>query len=125
MFLSAQCRQRWQKAIKPGLLKGKWSPSEDEILKHLVSLNLGNWAEVALKLPGRTSKQCRERWCHHLSPNVNKSKFTDIEDKMIVELHKINGNKWAKIAADMKTGRTENMVRSRFKKVTSSSKDFA
>jgi myb proto-oncogene protein len=57
-----QCHQRWQKAIKPRLLKGKWSSSEDEILKHLVSLNLGNWAEVALKLPGRTSKQLRERW---------------------------------------------------------------
>ena len=67
-----QCLQRWTKVLKPGLIKGHWTPEEDKKLRELVAEGRKNWGQVAGQIPGRTSKQCRERWCNHLDPNINK-----------------------------------------------------
>lgn len=37
-------------------------------------------------MDGRTSKQCRERWCHHLDPAVRKGGYTTEEDELIIFL---------------------------------------
>lgn len=37
-------------------------------------------------MDGRTSKQCRERWCHHLDPAVRKGGYTAEEDELIIFL---------------------------------------
>lgn len=38
-----QCLQRWKKVLKPGLVKGHWTPEEDELLKKVVSEGYKNW----------------------------------------------------------------------------------
>lgn len=101
LVMLVQCRQRWQKVLLPGLHKGKWTEEEDILLRYLVSLRLENWGVVAARLPGRTSKQCRERWCHHLAPDVDKSAMTPEENKKLMELHTKWGNRWSKIAAEV------------------------
>ncbi|CAM9836067.1 unnamed protein product, partial [Laminaria digitata] len=63
---------------------------------------------------GRTSKQCRERWCHHLNPTINKGAYSPEEDKIIVETQARLGNKWSQIAARL-PGRTENSIKIRCK----------
>lgn len=45
----------------------------------------GCW-KVASFMEGRTSKQCRERWCHHLDPAVRKGGYTTEEDDLIIIL---------------------------------------
>ena len=67
---TVQCRQRWHKVLKPGLRKSQWNDSEDELLRSLVQSNGTTWAVIAEKVPGRTPKQCRERWKHHLDPRM-------------------------------------------------------
>ena len=57
-----------------------------------------NWAEVAEKIPGRTAKQCRERWCNHVDPNVRKGDWSTEEDHVIVCLQEQWGNRWSAIA---------------------------
>ena len=71
-----QCLQRWMKVLTPGLVKGPWSPEEDTMLVALVNKNYKNWGDLALDMPGRTSKQCRERWCHALDPAIVKGAYT-------------------------------------------------
>ena len=61
-----QCLQRWGKVLAPNLKKGHWTGEEDTLLVCLVKElaqdgQVKNWGEVAGRIEGRTSKQCRER----------------------------------------------------------------
>ncbi|KAJ0399312.1 hypothetical protein P43SY_000151 [Pythium insidiosum] len=109
-----QCLQRWTKVLAPGLVKGHWRPEEDELLKELVAEGRKNWGQVANRIPGRTSKQCRERWYNHLDPSIVRGEYTAEEDRIIIEAQARLGNKWSTIAA-MLPGRTEDAVKIRWK----------
>ncbi|TYZ68760.1 hypothetical protein PybrP1_007007 [[Pythium] brassicae (nom. inval.)] len=109
-----QCLQRWTKVLAPGLVKGHWSPQEDDLLRRLVASEQKNWGEVAAKIPGRTSKQCRERWHNHLDPSIVRGAYTAEEDRIILEAQARLGNRWSVIAA-MLPGRTEDAVKIRWK----------
>lgn len=47
-----QCRQRYEKVVKPGIRKGKWAIEEDEKLRYAMTLDLGSWIQVAELIPG-------------------------------------------------------------------------
>uniref|UniRef100_H3HDD6 Myb-like DNA-binding protein n=1 Tax=Phytophthora ramorum TaxID=164328 RepID=H3HDD6_PHYRM len=110
----AQCLQRWNKVLKPGLVKGHWSFEEDSTLEQMVLQGCHSWGEVAAHIPGRTAKQCRERWRNHLDPSINKSPFTPEEDNIIQEGFEKMGNRWTQIA-ELLPGRTEDAVKLRWK----------
>ena len=110
-FLTArtlpQCLQRWNKVLRPGL-QGPWTPNEDHRLVSCVKkaedskgLKVSdlNWSEVAEQVPGRSAKQCRERWCFNLDPTINRDPWTKAEDKKLLEMQIEHGNKWAFIAS--------------------------
>jgi len=52
-----------QKAPKPkGIIKGPWTDEEDQRVRELVAeLGTKKWSQIAVHLPGRLGKQCRER----------------------------------------------------------------
>ncbi|TYZ63755.1 hypothetical protein PybrP1_006610 [[Pythium] brassicae (nom. inval.)] len=110
----AQCLQRWRKVLKPGLVKGHWSFEEDQVLEFLVTQGCNNWGQIAERIPGRTPKQCRERWKNHLDPAINKGPYTEDEDAVILAAQERLGNKWSQIAQLLK-GRTEDSVKIRWK----------
>ncbi|CAK4086713.1 unnamed protein product [Aphanomyces euteiches] len=110
----AQCLQRWRKVLKPGLVKGHWSFEEDKILEVLVKQSVNNWGQIAEQIPGRTPKQCRERWRNHLDPSINKGPYSEEEDQLILSNQARLGNKWSQIA-QMLPGRTEDSVKIRWK----------
>ncbi|KAH8069735.1 RNA polymerase II transcription regulator recruiting protein [Aureococcus anophagefferens] len=71
-----QCLQRWKKVLKPGLVKGNWTRSEDETLARRLEvaardpngMQRVDWPGVASLLPLRSARECRERWKYCLSP---------------------------------------------------------
>ena len=94
-----QCLHRWQKVLKPTLVKGPWTGEEDRKVVELVGkYGPKKWSLIASNLPGRIGKQCRERWHNHLNPNISKDAWTEEEDRLILEAHTTLGNRWAEIA---------------------------
>lgn len=130
-----QCLQRYKKVLKPGLIRGAWNFEEDRKLKEILYKKMKeigrteeeivrptpvrgkwvkNWQEIADQLEGRTSKQCRERWCNHLDPSIKRGNWSPKEDKLIKSKYHEIGSKWSAISR-MLPGRTENAVKIRFK----------
>ncbi|XP_010496973.1 PREDICTED: myb-like DNA-binding protein BAS1, partial [Camelina sativa] len=88
-----------QKKRKGISIKGQWTPTEDEMLMKLVKRNgMKKWTAIAKMFQGRIGKQCRERWHNHLHPDIKKNSWSEKEDQILVEVHKLVGNKWTEIA---------------------------
>eukprot|EP00798_Chlamydomonas_sp_ICE-L_P007348 gene7348-469_t len=102
------------------VLKGNWKGDEDFILKRVEDMTEAkNWTTIAEQFnmemgrgphSGRTGKQCRERWIHHLRPDIKTGTWSLEEDIIIIEAHKKFGNRWRDIAK-LLVGRTETSVK--------------
>ncbi|SPO06318.1 uncharacterized protein DNG_09007 [Cephalotrichum gorgonifer] len=58
----------------------------------------GRWGEIAQDIPGRTPKACRKRWLHSLDPSLRKGKWTEEEDRILLEAYARLGPAWNEIA---------------------------
>ncbi|KAK7300291.1 hypothetical protein RJT34_11133 [Clitoria ternatea] len=94
------------------LRKGPWTAEEDEILADYVRNNgTGNWNAVSKRTGlARCGKSCRLRWSNHLKPDLKKGAFNAEEQRKVIQLHALMGNKWAKMAQEL-PGRTDNEIK--------------
>lgn len=74
------------------------------------------WPKIAKALPGRTGKQCRERYLNHLRPTLKLDEWTKEEDALIFRLHYMEGSKWASMSKVFK-GRSDNNIKNRYHNV--------
>ncbi|MDR2371807.1 MAG: hypothetical protein LBD60_01515 [Puniceicoccales bacterium] len=72
---------------------------EDARLRALVwQFGTNNWKEIAFHIPGRTVRQCRDRWFNYLAPNLNFSVWTPEEDALGAQKVDELSCKWELIA---------------------------
>lgn len=102
--------------------RATWTQAEDERLVSILPQLTGednkvNWTTVAEHMPGRDSKQCRDRWLNHLDPNVRKTIFkawTPEEDRKLVNFIQKHGTRWRLMQMTILPERTELTIKNRW-----------
>jgi hypothetical protein len=94
--------------------KMKFTTDEDFLLgRCIVQFGANNWDIAASLLPGRSARQCRERWTKYLSPTNSFEPFTPEEDRLLMQLHAQWGSKWMKMSQFFKN-RTDITLKNRW-----------
>ncbi|KAH9257644.1 hypothetical protein BASA81_004093 [Batrachochytrium salamandrivorans] len=100
--------------------KRAWTANEDALLRTLVQVHGERcWSKIADELKvfsptsDRIGKQCRDRWCHHLSPELDKNEWTEEEDeKLRLAVDRI-GRQWAEISRTVLPKRSDLAIKNR------------
>lgn len=76
-----------------------FTPSEDQRLKELVD-KFGDkeWKYIARCMPGRTTRQCRERYKNYLDPKFKNKPWTQEENQLLIEKYNEIGPKWSQLS---------------------------
>ena len=94
--------------------KCKFTPEEDKILVSVVEkLGAKKWKLIATFIPGRTARQCRDRYANYLRPNLNFDQWTPEEDSLLLQQYYQHGPKWSKICKLFK-GRSSSSLKNRW-----------
>ncbi|XP_038725081.1 transcription factor MYB39-like [Tripterygium wilfordii] len=94
------------------LKKGPWTPEEDQKLVEYINRNgHENWKSIPKQAGlNRCGKSCRLRWINYLRSDIKRGHFTEDEERVIIKLHSVLGNKWSRIASHL-PGRTDNEIK--------------
>jgi hypothetical protein len=99
---------------RPSKKKIRFTKEQDDLIKQLVEEDpRPSWADIAVQIPGKTAKQCRERFQHFLAPNLQRDPWSLFDDVRLIQWHHFYGSDWAAIAKHF-PGRTNNDVKNRF-----------
>jgi hypothetical protein len=86
--IGKQCRERWTNHLDPGVKKGNWSQSEDELIIKLQRQHGNKWAKIASYLSGRTDNAVKNRFHSTISRRMRqqarKEKVTAIKSRVTI-----------------------------------------
>jgi Myb-like DNA-binding domain len=98
-----------------------WTEDEDKELSRVVKALRADtdkvcWSTVMKMMPGRDSKQCRDRYLNHLDPQAihNKSAWSEEEDRILLKFIKKHGTRWRLMQATVLPNRTELTIKNRW-----------
>jgi hypothetical protein len=92
----------------------RFTPNEDQMLIHLAKRHgARHWQAISTSLPGRTARQCRDRFMNYLLPNLTSDPWSAEEDQILVDRFNEFGSRWSRIAVFL-PGRSSNAVKNRW-----------
>jgi hypothetical protein len=91
--------------------------SEDETIRRFVEEHgETNWNEITEQLPGRSARQCRERWTSYLAPDVVKEPWSEAENKLLLDKIREVGHQWKTFEAYF-PGRTNINIKNHWRRI--------
>ena len=94
----------------------RFTEEEDQKLRMLcMDPEMKTWGDVAKKMPGRTARQCKDRYNVTLKNNIIKKPWTKKEDEIIISKYHEIGPRWVAISSFL-VGRSGNNVKNRWYK---------
>ena len=98
---------------KPKQNRKRFTEEDDRVIIEEVSKQR-DWNEIAKKIPGKTGRQCRERYQHYLDPKISQEPWTQEEDELICTLYKQHGPDWARMSQVFNGRRSNNAIKNRW-----------
>lgn len=94
-----------------------FTKNEDHLLTlAAIKYKQEKWNCIAKCVPGKTPKQCRDRWVNYLQPSLNFEPWTDKEDELLLSLVKKHGTHWSKMKSNF-PNRSTNSLKNRFYRI--------
>lgn len=125
------CRKRWLKVHK-NLKRGSWDSAEDMRLQQGIQQHGFRWTKVANVVKTRhadrkcsgvahgspaaypSSPECARRWHHSLDPSIDRSVWSEEEDKKLLGAVQRLGHNWTTITESEMPLRSATDVRNRY-----------
>ncbi|CRG88765.1 Myb-related protein A [Talaromyces islandicus] len=112
------CRKRWHYRVSASMNLGPWSQAEDELLRVGIQRYGTHWSRVAQVVGTRNGDQCFKRWNDVLDPGINRSPWTQDEDRMLLVAIGKYGRSWKQIVDTYFPGRTGLDAKNRHRQLT-------
>ena len=88
---------------------------ENQIIRESVKRIGEDWEAISKKLPGRTPKQCHDRYINYLRDGLKSEPWSLQEDETLLTMYKAIGPKWSKMMGNL-PGRSGNDIKNRWHK---------
>ena len=109
-----QCSEKLAELLLLKNVKDTWTIQGEDLLKKLVKKKGSKKrALCGKKIPGNSSKQCREHWISNLNFRFKKCYWSVEEDFLVLFLYKKYEGNWKKITL-LFEGKSENNIKNRF-----------
>lgn len=72
-----------------------------------------SWNQISQCVPGRSPRQCRDRWMNYLKPSLTFEPWTNTEDELLVSLVNKYGTHWTKMSSSFPS-RSKNAIKNRW-----------
>ncbi|KAF7591608.1 hypothetical protein BBP40_001308 [Aspergillus hancockii] len=105
------CRKRWHNVLSGGLNKGYWTDDEDKLLTYAVQSHGETWTVVAEVVKTRSADQCAKRWKQCLDPQLDRSEWTELENRRLMEACAVKGRRWKEIQMEHFPTRSRNSIK--------------
>ncbi|KAJ7111826.1 hypothetical protein C8R44DRAFT_882875 [Mycena epipterygia] len=112
------CRKRWYAKMSSDVVKGGWSPEEDQRLLNAIDSYGTRWSLVASMVQTRNSDQCAKRWCDTLNPAIDRTAWSSEADDLLIQAVNEHGKVWTKIVQMYFPGRTGLAAKNRYNSIT-------
>lgn len=96
------------------LKRSFFTEDEDRLLSMAaIKYNQSKWNLIAQCVPGKTPKQCRDRWANYLQPSLKFEPWSQEEDELLLSLVSKNGTRWSQLTSHF-PNRSTNSVKNRW-----------